>query len=108
MALGAAKAVKELEEEQKSRATHMVRYSIDGALLDLASFYRDVIIMQAGGEESIINSGMRAEIEGYASTFPGHSTVLKITAIIDARNHLALNASPLVTCEALMCNLARK
>ena len=108
MATGAAKAVKELEKEQKSRATRMVRDSIDGALLDLASFYRDLMVMQAGGEESIINSDMQAEIEGYTSTFPVHSTVLKITAIIEARNHLALNAYPLVTCEALMCNLARK
>jgi DNA polymerase-3 subunit delta' len=66
------------------------------------------MIMQAGGEESIINSDMRAEIEGYESTFPAHSTVPKITAIIEARNHLALNASPLVTCEARMCGLARK
>jgi DNA polymerase-3 subunit delta' len=32
MATGAVKAMKELEKEQKSRATHMVRDSIDGAL----------------------------------------------------------------------------
>ena len=108
MATGAAKAVKELEKEQKSRATRMVRDSIDGALLDIATFYRDVMMVQAAGEESIINSDMRAEIEGYASQFQAHSAIQKMTAILEARNHLAMNAAPLVTCEALMCELARK
>ncbi|MSW17991.1 MAG: DNA polymerase III subunit delta', partial [Actinobacteria bacterium] len=36
MATGGSKAVKELEKEQKSRSTRMVRDSIDGALLDIA------------------------------------------------------------------------
>jgi DNA polymerase-3 subunit delta' len=108
MATGAAKAVKELEKEQKSRTTRMVRDSIDVALLGLATFYRDVMIVQAAGEESIINSDMRAEIEGYASQFQAHSAIQKMTAIMEARNHLAMNAAPLVTCEALMCELAHK
>jgi DNA polymerase-3 subunit delta' len=108
MATGAAKAVKELEKEQKSRATRMVRDSIDGALLDLATFYRDVTLAQAGDKESMINSDMRPEIESYAASFPPHTAVQKISAILEARNHLAMNAAPLATCEALMCELARK
>jgi DNA polymerase-3 subunit delta' len=108
MATGAAKAVKELEKEQKSRATRMVRDSIDGALLDLATFYRDVMMAQAGVTESMINSDMRPEIEGYASSSPSHTAAQKISAIMEARNQLAMNAAPLVTCEALLCELARK
>jgi DNA polymerase-3 subunit delta' len=108
MATGAAKAVKELEKEQKSRATRMVRDSIDGALLDLATFYRDVMMAQSGVTESMINSDMRSEIESYATSFPAHTTVQKISAIVEARNNLAMNAAPLVTCEALMCELARR
>jgi DNA polymerase III subunit delta' len=108
MATGAAKAVKELEKEQKSRATRMVRDSIDGALLDLATFYRDAMMAQAGVTESMINSDMRSEIESYATSFPAHTTAQKMSTILEARNHLAMNAAPLVTCEALMCELARK
>ncbi len=108
MATGAAKAVKELEKEQKSRATRMVRDSIDGALLDLATFYRDVMMAQAGVTESMINSDIRSEIESYATSFPAHTAVQKMSAILAARNHLAMNAAPLVTCEALMCELARR
>ena len=107
MATGAAKAVKELEKEQKSRATRMVRDSIDGALLDLATFYRDVVMVQAGNKGPMINSDMRIEIESYASSFPAHTAVRKISAILEARKHLAMNAAPLVTCEALMCKIAK-
>jgi DNA polymerase-3 subunit delta' len=108
LATGAAKAAKELEKEQKSRATRMVRDSIDGALLDLATFYRDVMMAQAGVTESMINSDMRSEIESYATSFPAHTAAQKMTAIMEAREHLAMNAAPLVTCEALMCELARR
>ena len=107
-ATGATKAVKELEKEQKSRATRMVRDSIDGALLDLVTFYRDVMVVQADVTESMINSDMRSEIEDYASYISTHSAVQKMSAIMEARNQLAMNAAPLVTCEALMCKLARR
>jgi len=108
MATGGAKAVKELEKEQKSRSTRMVRDSIDGALLDMATFYRDVMMVQSGNTDSMINTDMREQIESYAANSPSHSTINKINAIMDARTNLARNAAPLVTCEALMCQLARK
>jgi DNA polymerase-3 subunit delta' len=107
MATGGTKAVKELEKEQKSRSTRMVRDSIDGALLDIATFYRDVMIAQSGSTESMINTDMRKEIESYAASHPKHSTILKINSLMDARANLARNAAPLVTCEALMCSLAK-
>jgi DNA polymerase-3 subunit delta' len=108
MATGAAKAVKDLEKEQKSRATRMVRDSIDGALLDLATFYRDVMMVQSGNSESMINSDMREQIESYAANSASHSTINKINAIMEARENLARNSAPLVTCEALICQLARQ
>ena len=108
MATGGAKAVKELEKEQKSRSTRMVRDSIDGALLDIATFYRDVMMVQSGNTDSMINTDMREQIEGYAANSPPHSTIDKINAIMEARENLARNSAPLVTCEALMCQLARK
>ena len=107
MASGAAKAVKELEKEQKSRATRMVRDSIDGALLDIATFYRDVMMVQSGNNEAIINTDIADQIAQYASTHPKYSTIDKMAAIMDARVNLAHNAAPLLTCEALMCRLAK-
>jgi len=55
----------------------------------------------------MINTDMSEQIESYASTHPSHSTISKINAIMDARINLAHNAAPLVTCEALMCGLAK-
>ncbi len=107
MATGAAKAVKELEKEQKSRSTRMVRDSIDGALLDIATFYRDVMMMQAGSSEAIINTDMVDAITTYAAKHPKHTTIEKMSAIMEARTNLAHNAAPLLTCEALMCRLAK-
>ena len=108
MATGGSKAVKELEKEQKSRSTRMVRDSIDGALLDIATFYRDVMMVQSGNTDSMINTDMRDAILAYAAKHPAHSTTNKINAIMDARTNLARNAAPLVTCEALMCRLAKQ
>ena len=107
MATGGAKAVKELEKEQKSRSTRMVRDSIDGALLDIATFYRDVMMVQSGNTDAMINTDMRDQIEIYAANSPSHSTINKIKAIMEARENLARNSAPLVTCEALMCQLAK-
>ena len=104
---GSAKALKELEKEQKSRATRMVRDSIDGALLDLVTFYRDVMVVQSGATESMINSDMREQVEGYAANSPSHSIIKKVNAIMEARVNLSHNAAPLLTVEALMCVLAR-
>ena len=108
MATGGAKAVKELEKEQKSRSTRMVRDSIDGALLDIATFFRDVMMVHSGNIDSMINTDMRKQVESYAASSPWHSTINKINAIMDARENLARNSAPLVTCEALMCQLARQ
>jgi DNA polymerase-3 subunit delta' len=107
MATGGSKAVKELEKEQKSRATRMVRDSIDGALLDLATFYRDVMLVQSGSTEALINSDLSPEVATYSASSPTASSIKKLDAIMETRTHLAMNAAPLATCEALMCRLSQ-
>ena len=106
MATGGTKAVKELEKEQKSRTTRMVRDSIDGALLDIATFFRDVMMVQAGATDTLINTDMTDVITDYAHKTTPHSTVRKVNAIMKARTYLSHNAAPLLTCEALMCQIA--
>jgi DNA polymerase-3 subunit delta' len=108
MASGASKAVKELEKEQKARATRLVRDSIDAALLDLATFYRDVLLIQSGSPDSLINSDLQTEIVQQAKGSVPKSTVLKIDSILKSRSQLTQNSAPLSICEALMCALARK
>jgi DNA polymerase-3 subunit delta' len=49
---------------------------------------------------------MKDEISAYAEKVALHATINKISAIMEAREHLNRNAAPLLTIEALMCRLA--
>jgi DNA polymerase-3 subunit delta' len=106
MASGASKAITELEKEQKARATRLVRDSIDAALLDLATFYRDVLLVQSGSPDSLINSDLQNEVNQLASGSTSKWTALKIDAILKTRSQLTQNSAPLLICEALMCELS--
>ena len=105
MAQGGSKAVKELEKEQKSRSTRMVRDYLDQALLDIVTLYRDVLLVQSGKENSSVNSDLTKEIERVATSTTSESTLKKIEAIMTARVNLAHNAAPLLTVEAMMVQL---
>ncbi len=107
MATGGSKAIKELEKEQKTRNTRMVRDGLDAALLDIATFYRDVMMVQSGAMDSLINKELEHQITTYANNTKAHTTINKINAIMAARTNLGHNAAPLLTIEALMCVLAR-
>jgi len=104
---GGAKAVKELEKDQKSRQTRMVRDYLDRALLDIATFYRDILLVQSGSyaEGSLINGDMEREIKIVASNTDAESTLRKLEAIMKTRAHLSRNAAPLLAVEALMVQL---
>jgi len=108
MATGGSKAIKDLEKEQKTRQTRMIRDGLDAALLDIATFYRDVMMVQAGANDALINKELETEIRTIAEKAKPQSTIKKINAIMDARINLSHNAAPLLTVEALMCVLARQ
>jgi hypothetical protein len=105
MANGGSKALKELEKEQKTRATRMVRDSLDAALLDIATLYRDIMLVQSGHIDALINLEMAQEINMIASVLPTHKTIQRLDAVMKARKALGFNAAPLLTIEALMCEL---
>jgi DNA polymerase-3 subunit delta' len=105
MVSGGAKIVKELEKEQKSRATRMVRDYLDRALLDLSTLYRDILLVQSNSTDSLINQDLVEEIKQLAQTTRPEQTVAKIESILKTRRNLAHNAAPLLLIEALMCEL---
>ena len=107
MATGGAKAVKELEKEQKSRSTRITRDTLDGALLDLATYYRDIALVQAGHSQTMINEDLAESIMQNAERIPPAKTLKKLDAIMQAREALQRNGAPLLTMEALMCELAK-
>jgi len=105
MVSGGAKVVKELEKEQKSRSTRMVRDYLDRALLDLATLYRDVLLLQSNSTDSLINQDLIEQIKLMATSTNPAKTLGKIEAILKTRRNLAQNAAPLLLIEALMCEL---
>jgi DNA polymerase-3 subunit delta' len=107
LAPGGSKAIKELEKEQKTRGTRLVRDYLDRALLDLATFYRDVMLVQSGATDFLINSDLQSEITNIASTSAESITLDKIQVILKTRINLGQNAAPLLAVEALMCELRR-
>ena len=105
MVTGGSKVVKELEKEQKSRSTRMVRDYLDRALLDLATLYRDIMLVQSNSTDSLINQDLVEQINQLAATSSRAKTLDKIEAILKTRQNLAQNAAPLLLIEALMCEL---
>jgi len=103
MVTGGSKVIKELEKEQKSRSTRMVRDYLDRALLDLATLYRDIMLVQSNSTDSLINQDLVEQINQLASTSSQAKTLDKIEAILKTRRNLAQNAAPLLLIEALMC-----
>jgi DNA polymerase-3 subunit delta' len=101
---GGAKAIKDLEKEQKSSRTRAIRDNIGSALLDISTFYRDVLVYQSQSNE-ILNIDFADEIANYARTTSARRTIQQIEAVLEARTNLARNAAPLATLEALFCAL---
>ena len=102
---GGAKAMKELEKEQKSRQTRMVRDYLDRALLDIATLYRDILLTQSGGNDELINTDLAPVINQMAQATTAEKTLAKLEIIMKTRANLLLNAAPLLVIEAMMVQL---
>jgi DNA polymerase-3 subunit delta' len=105
---GGAGALKELEDRQKSRATRLKRDSLDRALLDLASFYRDVLAVQFGADVELANAAQADELRQVAAASPPEATVRKIEAIMKCRERLTANVAPLLAVEEMTLALATR
>ncbi|MFB4320095.1 DNA polymerase III subunit delta' [Actinomadura sp. 21ATH] len=101
MPRGTAGALKDLEARQKSRATRVTRDSIDRALLDLASYYRDVLTLQLGAGTELVNTDLAPELRTAASQGSPEATLRRLDAIMDCRERLGANVNPLLAVEAL-------
>jgi len=104
---GAAGALSDLEARQKSRATRLKRDALDRALLDLAAFYRDVLVLQFGAETDLdlASAGYEDELRQLAAGSSPESTVRRIEAIMTCRERLELNVAPLLAVEEMTLTL---
>src|SRR6266702_3774856 len=98
---GAAGALRDLEDRQKSRATRLKRDALDRALLDLAAFYRDVLAVQLRSGVELASAGHEEQVRQIAGASTPEATVRRIGAIMKCRERLDVNVAPLLAVEAL-------
>lgn len=102
---GLAAAQKELDRNQRQRSRRFVRDSIDRSLLDLASFYRDVVALQLGSRSDLINEEIRPDVATMAQGITGETSVQRLDAIFAARAALEGEVAPVLALESLMISL---
>jgi DNA polymerase-3 subunit delta' len=101
---GMAGAMKDLEDRQKSRATRVKRDTLDQALLELAQYYRDVLMVQVGADVELANP--EAALQKLAASSSPEATLRRIQAIMRCRERLTLNVAPLLAVEEMTLSLA--
>lgn len=97
--------VRELEEDQKRRATRHKRDVLDRAMTDLMSLYRDVAVVQVGADTELTNVAHEGRITELAARTDLKGTMARIDALATARDRLAANVHPLLAIEAMILAL---
>ncbi len=95
---------KELEENQKRRATRALRDGIDRIFTDAESIYRDLMALQLGAEVELVNTEIELELMQRAQATAVEHTISILDSINQARARLASNVRDLLVLEALCTN----
>ncbi len=104
-ARGMSGAVRELERAQKSRATRTQRDALDRALVDLAAFYRDVLLVQAGSPVAPAHPDVAQDVRAVAARTDGAGALRRLDAVLACREALELNVKPRIAVEAMVASL---
>jgi DNA polymerase-3 subunit delta' len=104
---GAAGQLKELEKRQKSRATRAQRDALDRALVDLAGFYRDVLVTSLRAPVAVIHTDTAGMSAAAAQKWTPDSTLRRLEAVLACREAIELNVKPKIAVEAMMLSLWR-
>ena len=102
---GSAGAIKELERRQKSRATRTQRDALDLALVDLAGFYRDVLVVGSGARAVLNHPDHATDVERAATAWSSESALRRLEAVLACRTALEINVKPRIAVEAMLATL---
>lgn len=105
---GAAGALKDLERRQKSRHTRASRDALDRALIDLATYFRDALLVAFGAGESRANHPDMAEKVAALAAHAAPDRLLRCTeAVLDCREALAANVKPKFAVDAMVATIGQ-
>lgn len=106
---GAAGAIKDLERRQKSRQTRASRDALDRALIDLATYFRDALVVSAHAGHVRANHPDMAE---RVASLAGHATPERllrcIEAVLECREALAINVKPKFAVDAMVATIGQQ
>lgn len=106
---GSAGALKELEKRQKSRYTRASRDALDRALIDLATYFRDALMVAGGaGAVTANHPDMVARIEALGAHATPAQLLRCIEAVLACREALAMNVKPKFAVDALVATVGRQ
>ena len=74
-------------------------------MVDLLSFYRDVLARQLGSNVDLVNTDLVEVVDQVARTSQAAQSLARIAAVEECRTRLRSNAAPLLAVEALMVSL---
>ncbi|WP_062299334.1 DNA polymerase III subunit delta' [Demequina maris] len=97
--------LRQLEEDQKRRATRHKRDVLDRAITDLMSLYRDVAVAQTGATVQLVNLAHEGHVRDLAARTTLADTMRCLDALGTARERLAGNVAPLLALEAMALDL---
>ncbi|WP_167136932.1 DNA polymerase III subunit delta' [Diaminobutyricimonas sp. TR449] len=100
--------LKNLEEDQKRRATRSLRDGIDRILVDLASVFRDLLLIQLGVDGDLINAAIRDALQVAAERRTPAQILAVMDAISTARERIDGNVAPALALEAMLISATRK
>jgi DNA polymerase-3 subunit delta' len=104
---GAKGALKDLEKRQKSRATRTQRDSLDMALVDLAGFYRDALVVRTGSEAALMHPDRAGDSRTAAAQWSPESILRRLEAVLACREAIEVNVKPRIAVEAMVTALHR-
>ena len=105
---GAAGALKDLEKRQKSRHTRAVRDALDRALIDLAGYFRDALMIASGaGDVTASHPDMADRAAALAAHAPRDRLLRCVEAVLDCREALAGNVKPKFAIDAMVATVGQ-
>lgn len=105
---GAAGAIKDLEKRQKSRQTRASRDALDRALIDLATYFRDALLVAEGAGAVTANHPDMADRVGALAAHASPERLLRcIEAVLECREALATNVKPKFAVDAMVATVGQ-
>lgn len=106
-ARSAKAAERDLEKRQKSRSTRNQRDALDRAIIDLAGFFRDVLVTRSGAQVPLTNPDRIVDIRRAAGEWTPESTLRRLEAVLACREALHANVKPEIAVEQMLLSLHR-